>query len=163
MLKCAAKILLIFRAEGGGSTEEAAREAAYRTLCTRLVPASKLSCLTEFFSFFCVNEFKLNYKALITPNQNMLDLDIFSCPDMNTLGSEVTEYAANYEYLTAELIRSLVPQNTDQDVRVECRQDTSMLWTSTVTIGIITIAYFKIAFLKNCNIILCLCPLSTAV
>ena len=143
-MKCAAKILLIFRAEGGGSTEEAAREAAYRTLCTRLVPASELSCLTEFFPSGDIFKFRANYSALIRQYQSTFELDIFSCPDLETLFTEVTAYAADYESLTAELIRSLLPQHTD--VRVECRQDTSMLWTSTVTIGIITIAYFKIAF-----------------
>ena len=134
----------ISRAEGGGRTEEAAKEAAYRTLCTKLVPAGKLSCISEFFPSFDTNGFLQIYVGFIRQNQNMLDLDIFSCPDLETLCSEVRAYAADYESLTSELIRSLLPENTGVNMRVECRQN--KLWTSTVTIGIITIAYFKIAF-----------------
>jgi hypothetical protein len=128
------------RAVGEGRTEAAAREAAYRNLVSRLVPASYLSCLTELMSSLDVNGFRQHYAHLLNRTKDSIGLDIFSGRNMEELLKQVTAYAAGYAGLTASLIRSLLPDRNnimEQRIRVECRLDPlDTLWTSEVSLGI---------------------------
>jgi hypothetical protein len=127
-------IRILFRADGGGSTEAAAREAAYSNLCSQLVPAERLSCLTEFFPSVDDYGFECNYGHLIRRTKHSISLDIFSGPSLKALFRLVTAYADSYDCLMVELILSLMP---DTEVQLECTLDAvTTLWTSTVTLGI---------------------------
>jgi hypothetical protein len=115
---------------------------AYRNLCTaKLVPASRLSCLTEFFPCVDANSFKSNYAHLISRTSRAhLRLDIFGGPSLEALYGQVTAYAAGYDAVIAELIQSLVatgrPAHEAAAVNVDCRLDPfDGLWTSQCTLG----------------------------
>jgi hypothetical protein len=135
------------RADGGGKTKDEARSASYHNLVNKLVPATKLSCLTEFFA--CPNStvFMQNYGNLYKMTEKSYVLDIFSAPDLESLYDQVTNYAANYATLVSDLIRSLLPDS----VPVEVRLDTvNGLWAATVTLGTIVIGVSMFIKLKMC-------------
>jgi len=66
-------------------------------------------------------------------------MDIFSGPNLESLFQQVTEYAANYGNLAADIIRTLLPEDLRVDVRVE---KVNALRISSVTLGIGLVDYF---------------------
>ena len=66
-------------------------------------------------------------------------MDIFSGQNLESLFQQVTEYAANYGDLAADIIRSLLPEDLQVDVEVDMVDN---VWISSVTLGIDLVDYF---------------------
>jgi hypothetical protein len=66
-------------------------------------------------------------------------MDIFSGSNPDSLFQQVTEYAANYGDLAADIIRTLLPEDLRIDVRVD---KVNGLRISSVTLGIDLVDYF---------------------
>ena len=107
---------------------------AYENLVAQLVPADRLSCHTDCFNSPDFSSFQRDYGRFCRQAGSLWILDIFRGPSLESLYDQVTQYAANYEALVLDLIRSLLSQNLQPELQIDLDNG---VWTSYLTLGML--------------------------